>query len=167
MLSWRPVLAGVPQGSILSLLLFLIYINDLPNKLKSHTKLFTDDTSLFSIVKNKNVSANILNKGLSLLSECAYDWKMLFNPDHSKPAQEVLFSGKRQVQTHPVLIMSNIQVERLPYRKHLDIILDNKLDFKQHIDNTISKVNKGISIIRKFGQSLPLKSLVTIYKELF
>ena len=89
---------------------------------------------------------------------------MLFNPDHSKPAQEVLFSRKRQVQTHPVLIMSNIQVERLPYRKHLDIILDNKLDFKQHIDNTISK---GISIIRKLGHSLPLKSLVTIYKELF
>ena len=55
---------------------------------------------------------------------------MLFNPNPSKPAQEVLFSRKR----HPVLIMNNIQVERVLYQKHLGIILDNKIDFKQYID---------------------------------
>ena len=123
MSQWSPVLAGVPQGSILGRLLLLIYISDLPNELKSHAKLFADDTSLFTIVKDKNVSANIFNKDLSLLSKWAYDWKMLFNSDPSKPAQEVLLSRKRQVQTHPVLIMNNIQVEtfniQVPYQKHL------------------------------------------------
>ena len=59
--------------------------------------------------------------------------------------------------------MNNI-VERVLHQKQLGIILDNKLDFKQLIDNTISKVNKGISMIRKLRHSLPLKSLVTIYK---
>ena len=84
--SWRPVLAGVPQGSILGPLLFLIYFNDLPNDLKSNAKLFADDTSLFTIEKDKKESANILNNDLLLISRWAYNWKMLFNPDPTKPA---------------------------------------------------------------------------------
>ena len=96
--SLRPVLAGVPKGSILGPLLFLIYINDLPNELKSNVKLFSDDTSLFIIVKDKNQSANTLNNDLMLISKWVYNWKMLFNPDPCKPAQEVLFSRKKQVQ---------------------------------------------------------------------
>ena len=85
--SWRPVNAGIPQGSILGSILFLAYINDLQNELKSFVKLFADDTSLFTIVKDKNESANTLNNDLLLISKWAYNWKMLFNPDPSKPAQ--------------------------------------------------------------------------------
>ena len=73
MSSWRPVLSGVPQGSILGPLLFLIYITDFTNELKSHPNLFADYTSLFTIVKDKNVSANILNRDLLLISKWAYD----------------------------------------------------------------------------------------------
>ena len=94
--SWRPILAGVPQGSILGPLLFLIYINDLPNELKSNAKLFADDTSIFTIVKYENESANVLNNDLLLISKWAFNWKILFNPDPNKPAEEVLFSKKRK-----------------------------------------------------------------------
>ena len=162
--SWRPILAGAPEGSILGPLLFLIYINDLPNELKSNAKLFADDTSLFTIVKDKNESANVLNNDLLLISKWAFTWKMLFNPDPNKPAQEVLFSKKKKAESHPTISLNNIQVQRSSYQKHLGLILDEKLNFKQHIDSAISKINKSIAVIKKLRYNLPRKSLITIYK---
>ena len=61
---WERIRAGVPQGSILGYLFFLIYINDLANDLKSKVKLFADDNSLFSIVSDPLETANILNLDL-------------------------------------------------------------------------------------------------------
>ena len=106
--SWIPIFAGVSQGSILGPLFFLIYIKDLPNKLESNAELFADDTFLFTIVKDENKSANVLNNDLSLISECAFNWKMLFNPDPTKPAQKVLFSRKKKTLYHPTLSLNNI-----------------------------------------------------------
>ena len=63
-LSWKDVTAGVPQGSIMGPLLFLVYINDLSNGLKSNPKLFADDTSLFSIIHDVNSSQIDLNEDL-------------------------------------------------------------------------------------------------------
>ena len=142
--SWAPVLAGVPLGFIMGPLLFLVYINNLPSKWKSNVKLFADDTSLFTAVKDKNDSANILRNDLQLISTWAYNWKMLFNPDSSKPTQEVLFLRKKKIQVHPTITLNNVRVERVSYQKYLGILLDEKLNFKQHIDIAISKVNKGI-----------------------
>ena len=62
--SWKNILAGVPQDSVLNPILFLIYINDLPDGIKSICKIFTDDTSLFSKVKDKNCSTVELNNDL-------------------------------------------------------------------------------------------------------
>ena len=82
---------------------------------------------------------------------------MLFNPDPSKPAEEVTFSKKKQIQSRPTISLNNIQVKRASYQKHLGIILDEKLNFKQHVDNAISKINNVISVIKKLRHSLPRK----------
>ena len=91
-------------------LLFLVYINDLPNELKSNAKLYTDYTSLFTIVKDMNENANILNNDLFLISKSAYNcnWKMLFNLDPCKPVQKVLFSRKKKVQIYPIIGLNKI-----------------------------------------------------------
>ena len=70
--NWSPILAGVPQGSILGPLLFLVYINDLPDNLESLANLFEDDTSLFSTVCNPLLSAEIMNKNPIKISKWAY-----------------------------------------------------------------------------------------------
>ena len=74
------------------------------------------------------------------------------------------FSKKKKIQTHPIIRFNNIQVEKVPYQKHLGILLDEKVNFKQHVDSAILKMNKGISVIKKLRHSLPRKSLLTIYK---
>ena len=118
--SWRPVLAAVPKGSILGPLLFLVYIKDLPNDFNSKVKLFADDTSLFTIVKDND---------LLEISKCAYNWKMLFNPDPNKLLQEVLFSRKNKLQVYLTIYFNNMQVERTSFQKHQGILLNEKLNF--------------------------------------
>ena len=95
--------AGVPQGSILRPLLFLAYINDLTENLHSIPKLFADDTSLFSIVADEALSNSYLND-LKKINDWAYNWKMSFNPDSTKPAHEVVFSRKKNITLRFCLI---------------------------------------------------------------
>ena len=74
--SWTNVHAGVPQGSILGPLLFLIYVNDLSDNLTSNANFFADDASLFSAVHDVNTSAEELNDDLEKVNEWAFQWKM-------------------------------------------------------------------------------------------
>ena len=91
--NWLNVNAGVPQGSVLGPLLFLIYINDLPDNLVSVTKLFADDTSIFCTVGDVNKSSTDLNLDLQKINKWAFEWKTAFNPDN-KQATEVIFPHK-------------------------------------------------------------------------
>ena len=81
---WLDVNAGVPHGSVLGPLLFLIYINDLPDNLVCRAKLFADDTSIFSTAHELTSSSKNLNKDLSTIKNWAFQWKMAFNPDPNK-----------------------------------------------------------------------------------
>ena len=79
-LSLAPVFAGVPQGSVLGPLFFLIYIHYLTKYISSTNKIFADDTSIFSIVNDIDVSERELNSDLKKISMWAYQLKMTFNP---------------------------------------------------------------------------------------
>ena len=90
--------SGVPQGSVLGPLLFLIYINDLGKNIRSNVKFFVDDTMLFSIGKDPVISANTLNNDLDIIYQWAHHWKMEFNPDPTKQAIEFYFPVRKLVQ---------------------------------------------------------------------
>ena len=147
--SWTDVNAGVPQGSILGPLIFLIYINHLSDGLSSNAKLFADDPSLFSVVHNANTAANELNNDLIKISRWAYQWKMSFNPDPSKQAQEVIFSKKAKKEYHPPLVFNKNNVSETNSQKHLGVVLDNRLSFEDHLKMILNKVNKTVALLRK------------------
>ena len=90
-------MSGVPQGSVLGPLLFLIYINDLPDGINALCKIAADDRSLFSKVYNTHKSASELNDDLEKVSYWANQWKIQINPDPTKQAMK-LFSLEKQVQ---------------------------------------------------------------------
>ena len=162
---WKPVKAGVPQGSILGPLFFFIYINDICSNLSTNVELFADDTSLFSTVHDANKSFPNLSNDLCFISNWAYQWKMCFNLDRSKQAQEVIFSRKTSIQSHPVLTFDNSPVTKTTHHKHLGLILDEKLNFKEHLKEKMSKAYKGIAALRKLQNIIPRNSLLTIYKS--
>ena len=113
--TWTNVTTGVPQGSILGPLLFLIYINDLSEGLSTNTKLFADDTSLFSVIHDSQTSANVLNKDLEMIHNWAFQWKMNFNRDPTKQAQEVIFIRKTKKPPHPPLVFNNVNFTQSIY----------------------------------------------------
>ena len=163
---WRVIRAGVPQASILGPLLFLMYVNDLPQNLISTVKLFADDVSLFSVVKNDvSLSANDLNHDLAMISNWSLQWKMSFNPDPSKQANEVLFSRKRNANPHPNLFFNGTKVNRVVSQKHLGITLDEKLSFNEHVSINLSKARKGVGVLKKLFYVIPRDSLINIYKS--
>ena len=130
---WETIQAGVPQGSILGTLFFLIYINDLRNNLNSNVKLFADDTSIFSEIWDLVETANVLNNDLRKIRKWVVQWKMVFNPDQIKQAQEATFFRKSHSPKHPDLYFDSIVVEKLINQKYLGIKLDERRNFRGHL----------------------------------
>ena len=162
--NWAPILSGVPQGSVLGPLLFLIFINDLEAGIISQIKFFADDTSLYSVVKDPELSARELNHDLEVINNWAKQWKMSFNPDPTKPANEILFSHKRKKTFHPPLFFNGIEVKRVTEHKHLGLILDPLLSFAAHFKEKVAKARKGIGLIKHLRSYLPINALDQIYK---
>ena len=115
--SWAKVQAALFQDSILGPLLLLIYINDLSDNLASNFKLFADDTSLFSVVKNNDASNIDLNNDLKKIGEWAFQCKMSFNPNPTKQAQELIFSRKVQTTNLPPLFFNENVIPKTPTSK--------------------------------------------------
>ncbi len=160
---WERVSAGVPQGSVLWPLFFLVYINDFAEGATCEVQFFADDTSMFQVVSDVDTTAGALNRDLAIIQNWAFQWKMSFNPDPTKQAKEVIFSTKRQKQRHPPLIFNDHQIVSDNSHKHLGLILDEKLTFAEHVQEAIKKAKRGIGIIRFLSKYVPRNVLDQIY----
>ena len=141
-------------------------MNDLANGLSSNAKLFADDASLFFVVHNANTTAKELNNDLVKISSWDYQWKMSFNADRRKQAQEVIFSRKTKKEYHLHPTFNNNNVRETDSQKNLHVALDNRLSFEDHLKMILNKVNKTIGLLHKLHNILPRSVLLTIHKSL-
>ena len=94
--NWSFVSAGVLQGSVLGVIFFLVYINDVVENASSDAKLAADDTSLFTVVYDEGTAADQLIRDLKVISDWTYQFKMQFNPNKNKQAIQVIFFLRKE-----------------------------------------------------------------------
>lgn len=159
------ITCGVPQGSILGPLLFLIYINDVCNTSKIvHFTLFADDTNILYTSKDLNNYNSKLNEELKKLSLWFKTNKLSVN---IKKTNYMIFrNSKRKKTTQSQIQIDGTMVDKVDETKFLGIIIDDQLKWKSHISHICSKVSKGIGIIWRIRYLLPTSAVKSLYYTL-
>ena len=163
----QKIRSGVPQGSNLGPLLFLLYINDLPNCLKyTKANMFADDTNLTTASLNKEELQRRLNFDLELMHNWLLANKLTLNKDKT----EYMLIGSHQrlstVETDPILEFGDTKIKRVKHAKSLGIIIDEQLLWKNQIEAISGKVSKGIGMLRRLKNCVPKTTLIKVYNAL-
>ena len=159
--SYLPVTAGVPQGSVLGPLLFLIYINDINLNLESVTKLFADDTRAYLSLEDDFQRGAILNSDLEKISNWATTWKVKF----STPKTDLLNISRRQEPITNQLRFNGTEIKSSDSHKHLGIIFQKDCNWNLHINLLIAKCRPLIACLKSYKYRLSRKSLETMFKS--
>ena len=161
------VTSGVPQGSVLGPILFLIFINDLPLEVISHVSLFADDSKLFTKIvaegnkgrDNHNGTA-ALQRDLDSVREWALKWKMEFNVDKCK----IMHLGSTNPKHTYTMGGTNLSVTS--EEKDLGVLIDDKLNFRSHIKGIVGKANRVLGLIRIGFECLDKDMFLNLYPVL-
>ena len=149
--TWRSVASGVPQGSVLGPLLFVIFINDMPELVKHTIKLFADDSKLVASIRNKQ-DIEILQSDIDALVEWSNDWRMLFNYGKCK-SMTITKSGKSNAMNYN-LSMATITGERqilqeTQEEKDLGVVMSNNLKFCEQETYAANKASRALGILKR------------------
>ena len=130
--SWRGVTSGVPQGSVLAPIMFLIYVNDMPDGMNSYMSMFADDAKLMKRIKNEDCCRE-LQYDLDKLYEWSQTWKMDFNANKC----HVLEMGKSEKRPRGEYYMGNEVIEKAEEEKDLGVTVQNDLSPEKHINKIV------------------------------
>ena len=161
--------AGVPQGSVLSPLLFLIYVNDVPkpHHRQNSKSQFADDTALWAASRNVHIAAKLLQKDLRKLAKWCAKWRIKLNPE--KKTKVIIFSRSYLAgKPEPTLKLYGERLKIYPHVKFLGITFDSKFTFKKHFEDILGRCNARYQRIRlltnkKWGPSP--STILQIYKQ--
>ena len=160
----RPITCGVPQGSVLGPLLFILYINDICNTSDIITFcLFADDTSLLYTDKNVDLAVQNLNLELRKITTWLLANKLCINVLKSN---YIIFcaSQYKYIQSVPI-ILNDTNLDQAKGTKFLGIYIDENLTWKKHIDIITAKISKNIGVMNRLKYFLPSSILLTLYNS--
>ena len=122
--SWGRIKSGVPQGSVLGPLLFLIYINDVTSVIKHcNIRLFADDTCLFIEVEDRNDACEKINEDLAAMNKWSKQWLVSFSAPKTK---SLIVSNKKDYNLNPTVSLGNQPIEEVTSFKYLGLSFTSK-----------------------------------------
>lgn len=154
-----PVISGIPQGTVLGPLLFVIYINDILDDVDSDGLLFADDTKIFRSITCKDDSLK-LQDDIAKLENWSDLWLLRFHPDKC----HLLTLGKLEniMHCHRYKVGGK-EIEHVFDEKDLGIVIDSDLTFAEHIIEKVKKANSIVGIIRRSFTSLQKDTFVKLF----
>ena len=155
------VVSGVPQGTVLGPMLFLLYINDIANGIDSKMRLFADDSILYRDVQNPS-DHNTLAADIEKLHKWAITWQMDFNI--SKCAI-LTITNKRTPIIYPYM-MNNVLIPRVEQHDYLGVTLDRRLSWKPHITKVCTKANRTLGLVKRTLHAAPKQVRKVAYETL-
>lgn len=160
---WKSTTAGVPQGSVLGPLLFLVYINDIVDNIHSQVFLYADDSMLLDIIDSPNETAEKLNSDLSAVANWAKKWNVIMNASKTR---SMIFSVKKIKPCHPPLLLNNEIIPDVTSHCHLGINLSTDLSWHNHINIIHEKASKRLNMLKGLKFLLKRSTLNIMYLTL-
>ena len=145
------VVSGVPQGTVLGPLLFLLFINDLPGKVSSTARLFADDSLVYREISNLDDSVE-LQRDLDKLQAWESDWQMSFHPEK---CQLLRVTNKRKHVVNASYNIHDHPLESVKDAKYLGVHISSNLSWNTHIDRVTKKANSTLGFLRRNISSCP------------
>lgn len=156
---------GVPQGSILGPLLFLLFINDLPLHTDLMTDLYADDATLYETGKSKDLIERKLQKAISDLASWCKQNGMVINIDKTKAMLITTSQRRSRIKNSLQLSLNGIQLSTVSNDKVLGVQLDNNLSWGDHISKVVKKMSTNIWLLSKIKNYLSLNHRITYYRS--
>ena len=156
-----PVESGVPQGSVLGPSLFLLYINDLPEGIKSKIRVFADDTMCSKTIMKKK-DEHVLQEDLHSLTTWEEKWSMEFHPQK----YSTLRVSRKKDKTAPAYELHGQNTENVSTTKYLGVNIQDNMQRESHIDSITKKASKTLGFLRRNLKIGKKKTKETAYKAL-